>query len=231
MELLVTLQDVYDYLSYGEFSQLFLSGTGIDIGNVSSIPRDKFPQLLPLVVLGLTELYKRFELREGTELVNLVAEEANYTLVATDLLKVERVYGTYYSNDFEIPLNRIGDPVSIRTPSYNKLTVPIDSTEAAWLTETTQLNIKYRANHPVLDKEAANCFPDNIELELPSTYLEPLVYYVASKVLTPRGASREFNPGATYTMKFEAAVAQLKLLNFQVDSDIESTLLSDRGFA
>ena len=227
----MVLQDIYDYLSFGEFRQLFLSGKGIDIDNVSAIPRDKFPQILPLVVLGLTEIYKRFQIKEGNTQVPLVHGTSLYSISAPDLLKIERVYGIYLGKKYEIPLNIIGKEDAIRTPSVTSLLIPSDTEEAPWLTETSELDVYYRANHPTIDAEEANCFPPKVSLELPSMYLEPLIYYIASKVLTPRGVSNETNLGNTYTAKFEAAVVQLKILNFEIDDGSESYLLHERGFA
>ena len=50
----MTLQDIYDQLSFGELRQLFLSGNDIDEMS-EGMSEEQFKRVLPSVMLGLTE--------------------------------------------------------------------------------------------------------------------------------------------------------------------------------
>lgn len=250
----MTLEDIYTQLSFGELRQLFLAGTDIDDPD-AGMPKEHFAKLLPSISLGLTELYKRFFLREGHLTLELVPNKATYVLMPKfaesntksaepvkylkdmdspfqdDLFKVERVYGTYREEEYEIPLNEIGNTWALRTTSYNTLLVPTDAEVALWLKETTELHIVYRANHPVMSKHLANAAPMLVEVELPPTHLEALCFYVASRIQNPLGmVPGSMHEGNNYFSRFLASVEELKMQNFEIDDDAVNFKLTGRGF-
>ena len=145
-------------------------------------------------------------------------------------MQVERVYGTYLDSTYSIPLNKIGNRESIRCPNYKTLVLPDNKDTAPWLKETTEIKVHFRADHPPIKSYLANSSPEQTEIHLPSTHLEALVYYIASRATNANGISGEFHDGNNYAGKFEAAVAKLKQLNFDVDVELEDTKLLDRGF-
>ena len=55
----MTLSDVFDQLAYGEFSKIFLGESG-------AIPQSNWNRIITHINLGLTELYKRFDLKHLT---------------------------------------------------------------------------------------------------------------------------------------------------------------------
>ena len=248
------LKDIYTQIAYGELRNVVL-GTGapkVTLGE--EVPSENYNNLLPLVILGLTELHKRFPLRERTLTVELQTDQVSYALsydfaesnnrskeavkyikdasdnFQDDLMQVERIYGTYLEEEYEIPLNEIDNDHSIRTSSFNILQVPDDKEKAPWLKETSSLKVVYRADHPVFKDYVANSNPGNTTIYLPSTYMEALVWYIASKATNPTGANGEFHEGNNYYGKFEAACALLTRQNFNVQSFNENTKLHDRGF-
>lgn len=248
------LLDVYNQLAYGELRQVALGSGGID-STKDTTPKENFVKLFPLVQSGLTELHKRFLLRERELVVTLVDNQVVYMLhidfaatndVSTedpkyitdtatlpfedDLMRVERIYGTYLTKEYEIPLNQYNNKESIRTTDYNRLLLPDDTDLAPWLLETTTLRIVYRADHPAITPAKANTSPLNTEIFLPPTHLEALTFYIASRVLNPGGADGEFHEGNNYTIKFEAAVQKLKDENFAVDPEFENDKLESRGW-
>lgn len=248
----MTLQDIYDQLAFGELRQLSL-GKGIDATSEEIQPED-FKRLLPSIQLGLTELHKRFNLREGNLTIELVpgrttyvihkkftesgtsAEPVKYILDAdapfeNNLMKIERIYGRYLDREYEIPLNRVGDGRAIRTTSFNTLVVPDDTEKAPWLLETTELKLVYRADHPEINKYLANGAPLATEIFLPATYLEALLYYVASRLHNPIGMDPgAMHEGNNYYAKFIAACQELEDQNLEIDEDSQNDKLRDRGF-
>lgn len=248
------LNDIYDQLAYGELRQLVLGSGEIDSA-VVGLPPENYHRLLPFVKAGLTELHKRFALRESSFAVALQPDKVSYHLtpafaqsngasaepvkyiIDTDeafvdnLMRVERVYGTYRAEEYKIPLNALLDKEAIRTPRYDMLVIPSDTEKAPWLLETTSLKVVFRADHPPIDTATANATPESTPIYLSSTYLEALTFYIASRATNPHGASDTFHDGNNYAAKFEQAVMQLKEYNFDLDEDEGHTKFADRGWA
>jgi len=241
----MTLKEIFQALTYGELSQVHIGGAegqGITPANQN--------QILTHVNLGLTELHKRFLLKEGKAVLarpegmntfvlnkkyavsNRESWEPNkYILDSTespflnDVLKIERVYN---DKGEELMLNAgedLANPyhVNVRTPNYNTIVVP-DSLKS----ET--LSVVYRANHPQIIREDNSFDPEEIEVDLPFSHLEPLLYYVAMRVLNPVGLSGEFHDGNNYAMKFEQACALLEQQNYRVDVGEQNHRLIRNGW-
>ena len=235
----MTLQDIYDQLAFGELRQVSLGYGSID-ANEDGMPVESFMKLLPTVKLGLTELHKRFSLREGRMTVPLVENQVTYVLTKKkdapdafqdDLHKVERILGKDEDgNPYEIPLNRMDDRSAIRTTSYNTLVVPTETELAGWLNYTTELEIVYRADHPAISVPVANAAPLATEIHLPSTHLEALLWYIASRVHNPIGLTQEFHEGNNYAMKFENACQLLTTQNYEIDDDAVNFRVIDNGW-
>lgn len=250
----MTLDDIYTQLSFGELRQLFVAGTDID-QSPEGMPSESFGKLLPSIKLGLTELHKRFFLREGHLYVERVDGKVLYPITPkfaesntrsrepvkyikdaempfqNDLFKIERVYGVLAGEEYEIPLNEIGNPEAIRTPNYNTLLLPDNVERAPWLAESPVLHVVYRANHPEIPEYLANASPMSVEIHLPPTHLEALCFYVASRYHNPLGMDPgAMHEGNNYFSRFMAAVEELKLQNYEIDDDAVNDKLYSRGF-
>lgn len=237
----MTLQDIFDQLSYGELSQVFIGEGG---PAAEGIPEAKRKAVLAHVRLGLTELHKRFLLRERTLTVDLIDGKQVYVLDSRyaesntasneaqkyikdagdpfqdDLFRVERVYD---ADGSEIPLNELDNASSIRTTSYNTLLLP-DALD------TASLKVVYRADHAPMKAIYAESAAFKIPIYLPATHLRALLLFVASRVHTPIGMVSEFHDGNNYMAQFEAEIQQLKDLNYQITSDNSDSRFEDRGF-
>jgi hypothetical protein len=247
------LSDIYDQLAYSELRHIVMGSGAIDAVD-QGMTQDSFQKLLPLVQLGLTELHKKFLLREKELYVELQPGQLSYSLsmdvaqanpaaaalvkylddtldpFEDDLMRVEKIYGTLNSERYVIPYNVRDNEKAIRSPRHGFLIMPDDPEKALWLKETTKLRVIYRADHPKIEASAANK-PLVTEVFLPPTFLQALVYYVASRVLNAQGASAEFHEGNNYTAKYEQEVLTLKAENYTTDADIEHDKLGMRGFA
>jgi hypothetical protein len=74
-----------------------------------------------------------------------------------------------------------------------------------------------------------------IETELPRTYLEALLYFVASRVFNPVGLESAvirapFHTGNNYYSKYEAACALLASVGLDVEETVEYHKFSSKGF-
>jgi len=226
------LIDIFNQLAYSELRNVFFGSGPVNDGE-DGVPTANMHKFIPSIQAGLTELHKRFLLREGTTTVTLTGA-TSYTVTpeaGEALMKIERVYGTYNDSVYDIPLNEIGNDKSIRTSVYDTILVPTDTDLAPWLLETTVLTVVYRADHQTIDTDAAIAAPVTWDIDLPQTHLWPLVLFCASRAMNPMGSGGEFHEGNNYWSQFEAACQQLVTHNMSIDSDYENTKLVDRGFA
>jgi hypothetical protein len=252
----MTLDDIYTQLSFGELSGLFIAGDDIDAVNLAGMPAKQFIRVLPSVRLGLTALHTRFMLNEGRVSLTLIPGRSTYRIhtdfavsntdsievakyltdsadpYKSNLLKIERIYGIYSGEEYEIPLNEINDTESIRTSQYDTLIVPTNVELAPWLAETEVLNIVFRAEHPAFDTPDVAADMADTEIFLPATHLEPLLYFVASRVRTPVGkmVPGTVHDGNNYMSKYEATCNRLTLLNMEIDTDSDNLKAVGRGF-
>lgn len=230
----MVLQDIFDQLAYGELSQLFVGGDDTTEG----IREEDKPRLLAHVQLGLTALHKRFLLKEKRITLELQSNKASYVLKSAfaqsntesvepvkylddseqpfkdDVLKIERIeddLGNAYT------INDVGDSLTIRTPTYNLLVVP-DFSLLEPECRPTKLHITYRADHPAINKITGQYVAFQTEVDLPVTHLEPLLYFVASRVMNPVGASGEFHEGNNYAAKYEAACQQIEMQGYALNN-------------
>jgi hypothetical protein len=245
------LQEVFDQLTHGELSQLSIGGN--EMGVISPA---NYGRLIPHVNLGLTQLYKRFPLKEGRLKLELQSNRTVYpihskyavssrssreavryikdSLVAPfkdDIHKIEKVVA---STGYEFGLNDESDEYSVFTPSATVLRVSLDVVDQVMdlpdELKTTQLEVVYRANHPLIVQGLGLFEPDRVELELPYTHLEPLLLFIASRIHTPTGMTNEANLGNTYSAKYEAACQLLEFKGLQVDQGSQNSRLERNGW-
>lgn len=225
----MTLQDIFDQLTYGELSQLSIGG-----GEVGAITEANYGRVIAHINLALTALYKRFNLKEDSTRVVLIPGTLAYTtsVVAPYLLKIERVLT---DSEFEMSLNDKSDAYSVHTPTASALKVPADIVnQVIDLPEqykTTGLTVVYRANHPRITQGLGYFDPKRVHLQLPETHMEPLLMYVASRVHSPMGTGQfEGQAGNAYYGKYEAACQAIETSNLKVDQGSQSTRLRDNGW-
>ncbi len=245
------LQDVFDQLSIGEFSQLSIGGEAM--GEVNEANMDR---VILHVQLGLDVLFRRFRLKEGKfrialqagqTIYNLHSDFAQSNLASTepvkyikddyafsfvdDLNKIERVYS---DTGYEMALNDTNNPWSLVTPAALKLYVPevilARSTDLPEDLRTSNLMVHYRAAHPKIARGIGAPDPCLVNLELPDAYLEPLLFYVASRVHNPIGMVNEFHVGNSYAAKYEVACQRLEQQNLQIDMVPTNTRFNERGW-
>lgn len=220
------LQEVFDQLSAGEFSQLSIGGANagvLDAGNYSKV--------IGHVNLGLTALYTRFNLKEGRFSLTLNSTLDTYQLALEDLLKINKVLT---DTGFEMPLNVASNIYSCHTPSLSTLRVPqIVLDQGSDLPDelkTEKLEVVYWANHPKIKMLAGVLTPSAVEVELPYTHLTPLLYFVASRVHNPIGMGSEFNAGNRYYAKYEEACQRLEQQGIQVNHQDDTTRFERNGW-
>lgn len=234
------LQEIFDQLSGGEFSQISIGGA-----NAGVIDESNYGKVLGHVNLGLTALYKRFTLKEGRLVLELQEAVETYKLhsafavngvgstepvryikdtvaapFTNDIIKVERVLA---DSGVELPLNDSSDTTSVFTTSALVLRVPVD-------TDSDFLTVVYRAAHPKLRVTPGVFYPGLVEVQLPDTHLDALLLYVASRAQAPVGMGAEFNASNAYYGRYERACQELEGKGLQVDQGSQNTRLFTNGW-
>jgi hypothetical protein len=148
------------------------------------------------------------------------------------LLKVERVCT---NEGLDLGLND-GRKYGCSTPSTHLLRVDeaiVDqSSDLPDEYKTARLGVYYRDNHPLflLDNGVLDGDEDELEVDMPYPYMEPLLYYMASRLHHPLGASADFQMGASYAAKYEQACQRLENINLQVDKGQVNTRFDRNGW-
>lgn len=233
----MNLDELYTDLSYGELSNLSMSG---DMGG--SISEESQPKIIRACNEGLTRLYSRFILKENDVLIELVDHITNYHLVQrfsrsvgdeeenyryimdlphepfkADVLKILQVYGDH---GVEVPLNDAESYASVFTPQHNVLQVPRPVTGRS-------LSIMYQASHEKLvdgDNEQ--------EIFLPDVLHGALRAFIAYKIYSQINTQEATAKAQEHLNQFEAVCTEA------VEKDLVNTSVSQtnskfqkRGFA
>lgn len=232
------LLEVFNQLTYGELSQISIGG-----GNVGEIAQRNYPAILSHMNLGLTQLYKRFSLKQGELRIATVTGLTTYLLSSKyavsntrsrepikyildsplapytdDLLKVEEVW---YAGE-ELSINNARDSFTVHMPSEKVIRLPTAC--------VGYVDVKYRANHPHLDVDTMTQDPEDLDIELPYSHLQALLLFIASRVNTPMGMSNEHHAGNSYYAKFEAECARLEAENVHVDKVVQRDHFREKGW-
>lgn len=220
------IQDVFDHLSYGEFSQLSIGG-----GKAGEIDESNYARVVSHIQLGLTALYKRFNLKESRISFPLVDGAETYSIDTSDLLRIERVITDTGS---EVSINDHGDEWGVFTPALSVIRLApklaaqgIDTPDCL---KTANLIVAYRANHPKIIGSSGVLIAETKTIELPPSHLEALLYFVASRVNNPIGMTNEFHSGNTWFSKYETECRRLESDGFMVQETEGTSKLRSRGF-
>ncbi|WP_038345661.1 hypothetical protein [Acinetobacter sp. A47] len=235
------LSDIFDQLAYGELSALAIAaGDEIDTRQANKI--------IAHVNLGLTELHKRFLLKRKTLVLQTLADQSRYVLTRKygasaggenpyimdeedpfqdDIIEVLRVTTP---EGIEVNLGRNRNPVSgtqIIQPAYNilRFDTPVPA--------GSRFIVEYQANHvkipKVVDFESFDA--SKVDIDLPMTHLEALLYFIASRVITPI-ANNLGNPqeGVSYSALFEKECQELAVQGLDVDLAVSNDRFYQHGF-
>lgn len=259
----MTLQDLFDELTYGELSQLATGGRYPDDPDSDpEIPEKDRPGIIRHINTALTAIYTRFRLHEKTVFVQLTPGKLSYVLdkqfvisntssgaplkylvdseddrFDNSLIKVEKVSVLRTALGFPedprrqyqvLDLNQPTNPYAIRTPSLKTLLVPEDF--GLQTDEPVKLKVDYRARHPTIDFDLAVAAPIAVEIELPATHLQALLFHVASRIMNPTGMVEEFHSGNSWYAKYEGECARLESEGVQIDNHGENTNFQRQGF-
>lgn len=220
------LKDIFDHLTSGEFSQLSIGGEAAGVINTNNQIR-----VAGHIQLGLTALYRRFNLKERRLSFAIRNDADNYQLEVDDLLRVERVLT---DSDYELNLNDHGDAYGCFTPTLNSLRLApamvLQGPDTPEPLRTVNLTVVYRANHPKIVASDGMLDATTKTVELPPSHLDALLFYVASRVNSHIGANGESTSGSVWLARYEAECKRLEHDGFVVQAAEYDTRFSDRGW-
>ena len=220
------LSSVLDQLEVGELAQIALTER-VD----GEITEENKKALVTHVNMGLAALHKRFVFQENSLVLTLQPDKFKYVLnrkfAASNTTSTEPVkYIADLDDPFvntvmqieavtdemgnDLSLNSSNRVQSLKTTSFNTLVLPHKIKGYAHVLDNNDtLSVIYRPNPKALGMLDL-AYPANmVEVDLPETHLEPLLYYIASRVLNPIGMSDTFHAGNNYAAKYEASCQQL----------------------
>jgi len=242
MNLLDLLKDLTD----GELSAL-------EIGNLIFGEPDSEPdptsyrQLISHVNLGLKQLYKEFFLRSEEHYIQLSAAISTYKLhsdyaqtntaspiaiedryimdtvdnpFTDNVLKVEEVYD---EEGNKLPLNDVTEDLSIFTPRYNYIQVPYPEDE-------NTIAVQFRATHPRIAYTGVDFDPSTIEVELPNSLHEGLMFYVAAKQFYAIGGQENILLGDNYFQRYKDSIKVVKDEGLEVQAEPGDWRFDEHGW-
>ena len=210
----MNIEDLFRNLSYGELSNLALSGEGS--GNIVESAR---PKIIMYANDALTRLHTRFPLRTKDVLVEMYAHITNYHLLPRyarntspqvekyayildlplepfidEVIQIESVFDTHGCS---IPLNDDGNPRSVFTPQSKVLQVPHPVAGAA-------LNVVYRTKHDNLEHEKLDQ-----PIFLPETLHSAFTAYIAYKVYSHMNTVEATNKAQEHLAFYESVCGEV----------------------
>ena len=234
----MTLQELFDHLTYGELGQFFIGG--LEDGGISNISQ---PNLINNINLGLLELYTEFPLKTKEVFIQLYEHITTYTLhtdyaqsnlnstqptkyivdysadpFINDVLLIDSVFN---EDGAEYPLNDSTQTFSVFTPSYNSIQVPFVDGDNA-------ISVIYRASPQRIPTTNVN--PSLVDVPIPPQLVGALISFVVSKVHSSIGSSNETNKAGLFYNKFKAEIANIKLLGLIQKEQIFNERLWSNGW-
>jgi hypothetical protein len=180
------LSTIFEHLYYGELSQLNLGGP-----EDGGIQENNYGKVISFLNLGMTELYKRFSLREKELLIELDETITHYRIhsdyaenggslepikyikddpaapFSNDLLLIMNVYDEWGE---ERPLNEWMDDNAVFTPETHVLQVPNP-------VQGDTLSVIYRAKPDLVPTTTTD--PTSVDVDVPDQLSTALFAYIA----------------------------------------------------
>jgi hypothetical protein len=125
---------------------------------------------------------------------------------------------------------------SMYTPTMDSIRIPLSvvnqEADLPDVYKGTTIRLVYRASHAPITADVLFTDVSTIELELPDTYLELLLLYVAARVHTPIGAGQAEGLAANmYMSKYEMMAQQMENAGIYIDLGAQHTRLKSKGWA
>jgi hypothetical protein len=119
-----------------------------------------------------------------------------------------------------LPINDRTKDKSIFTPSQNTIQIP-------WKVHEDVINVQYRASHRNIRLADYNDVSE-IDVEITSSYLEPLLYFIAYRHFAGVGGQSATPTSQAYYQKYEARLKQIEMNGVaNVDNSISTDFFNN----
>jgi len=249
---MITLQDLFDDLAYGELSNVALGNSDLE-----TITEKSYPKVVSAINLGLVEIYKRLNLRQGKVKLHqytglttyyLRSEFADTADAMGDETYLEQTDEAPFTDDVikvrsavdsagnKVHINDAKYPADLFTPSFDTIEIAAPSSSLVNADGTTRTSVdvftlSYQAKYPKIIIKP-NFKPSTYKLYIPDVIEEPLLIYVAYKMFRKpvKIAKGEVNPSTTLMIEFENSMKKIELLNLDIDVNDERDRFSANGW-
>ncbi len=224
---MITLNEIFEDLAYGELAQLFVGGEG------TGVPTAEYPKIISATNLALTALYSRFPLNEkqldiqqyeNIAIYHLDIKYAQSNADSDEPIKyildtverpflddVIRITAAFNEVGEEVPLNdenainsTDGLDNSWFTPSYDSVQIP-------YPVSTNICSFVYRAKHVKIPLTTTDA--NLVEVEVPESLREALLTYIGARVYSSRGSESALGLSQVLFAKYESICLEVEQRN------------------
>ena len=226
------LSEIFDYLNYGEFSELYLGNR-----EESGIDSDNYAEILSHLNLALIDLHKKFPLNLKQIDIQMYSSISDYYLRE----KYSVITGTeptrYLLDSLDTPfsgsVNKIerittsnteivGDmPLNDESVDNNIITFGFDRFRVSEPNDTDILTVTYRSSPERIP--VANLDPDTEVIDLPDIFIEPILFFMAARAyMGKKGLENQPSQSLIYQQKYDASIMEIKnhgLVNYSENTN------------
>jgi hypothetical protein len=224
------LAELFKQLSYGQLSNLSLSGNGSGV-----IVGEQKPKIISMANEALLKLYSRFILNEKTMVLALTSATSRYSLTRANSIygadpnnltgyiidtednpflgDVVRVLAAHDSFGVDVALNDDQANISVFTPAPEAVQIRQSANN---IRSISGLMLTYQAKHPELDVDG----DDEQLIELPDVLEPALRAYVSYMVFSGMNGPENSAKAAEHMSQYEATCLEI------IDKDLVSSSYS-----
>lgn len=234
------VSDLLEQLSQGEFRQMALGGS-----ESSGVLPINYPKVIPHINLGLIELHKKFCLKTKSVLIQQYDHIETYYLdpqfaltntvsIAPTKYIIDTSFKPFNSKDEVICIERVldenGEEYILNDPQspYSLFTPTPTSVQVPFADSANSMSVEYRANHPTLISTGDNVLTQDVDI--PITYLTPLLYFIAGRYLSTTGNAEQEQTGIVFLQRFEGACMDISLLGLTIKVNSTNTKFENNGW-
>jgi len=238
---MITIKAIFDLLAEGEFSHMNLKQK-----HTGGLAEEEYPAIVGHINLGLIELYKRFNFAQDELKLHTCPETKIYYLRLDRFGLIENMNYQIYleenpDNSFDNNIleitnvyNAIGDdlPLNDRRALMVIETINFDTLRITPVTASEILSIRYKASYPKINVDE-DFDPSTCMLHIPDVIVEPLLFYVASRVYKSMGSNdsgQDADKSMTYVQKYELACQKIDTFGLDTQINDARTNFDEGGF-
>jgi len=226
---MIPLKDIFSLLATGEFSNL-----AIGKDHRGNIDEAEYGKIIRHINLAVIEIYKRFKFLEDEVILHAFPSISKYYLRPSYMVSADRInertyierIGDYNSINI-IEIKDIYDEQEKKVTLNNRFCVPYikqlsdDTLKITGLSKRTKFSVVFQA-YPQLIILNDSFNLDIYHLNIPTTIVEAILYYVAARVYKPIGANNSTegaDKSSSYDHKYELSCQKIEHYGLDIDDD------------